>query len=232
MSSNLKYADFIKAHSSKIMALSFWLLLLLSYGLYSYQTGLGPLESLQALMDFLAESFWGPLIFLLIYTLRPLVLFSATLLTLAAGILFGPVWGIIYSLIGSNAGASLAFFIGRFLGQGAQASADSTIGRYVERMRRNSFETIFIMRLMFLPYDLVNYLAGFMKVSFPAFLSATALGSLPGTISFVLFGASAGDLRSGRPSFDWRIFLISLGIFLLSLAVSRFLRRREGGKRV
>ena len=44
------------------------------------------------------------------------------------------------------------------------------------------------MRLVYVPYDLVNYLAGFLRIGWMPFILATALGSLPDTLSFVLFG--------------------------------------------
>ena len=97
---------------------------------------------------------------------------------------------------------------------------------YFDRMRKNSFETIFFMRLVFLPYDLVNYAAGFLKIRYLPFILATILGSLPGTVSFVLFGASSG-LDKGTPNFDWRIFAVSVLIFVASLLISRLLKRRQ-----
>ena len=88
------------------------------------------------------------------------------------------------------------------------------------------------MRLLFLPYDLVNYLTGFLRINYAAFILATILGALPGTTAFVLFGASIeGDFTGGLPDFDIRIFIASLLIFLGSLALSRYLKvRRQQGQ--
>ena len=223
--------SFLKKHAQKLVAVFFWALALIAYFVYTARSGLGPLESLRQLVDFLSGSAWGPLIFIGIYAVRPLVLFSAGLLTIAAGVLFGPVWGIIYTIIGANAGASLAYLIGRLLGSDVIEDDEDDeakgIRKYIGRLRENPFETVFIMRLIFLPYDLVNYLAGFLKINYLAFIAATILGSLPGTISFVLFGASSG-LSEGTPSFDWRILAASVGIFVLSLVVSRLVKRSEG----
>ena len=215
----------------KVLAGLFWAAAFGGYVFYSQQNDLSPLQALKQLADFIRSSNYGPLIFLVLYTLRPIFLFSAALLTVGAGALFGPVWGVIYSIIGSNLGASLAYFIGKFFGDGLLDTEDkeSRLGRYVDRMRTKSFETVFLMRLLFLPYDLVNYLAGILRINFLAFLTATALGSIPGTISFTLFGASSG-LDSGTPKFDWRILAASVAIFLASIAVSKFLQKRESSK--
>ena len=219
---------FLQKHWQKLLAGLFWIAVLIAYSVYTAQNNLSPIDTLRQLIAFMNASVWGPLIFVGLYILRPLFLFSAGLLTIASGVLFGPIWGVIYTVIGSNLGASLAYVIGRFFGDGLIniQESDKGIGRYVKRMRANSFETVFIMRLIFLPYDLVNYLAGLLRINFVAFITATILGALPGTISFALFGASTG-LSEGSPSFDWRVLAASAGIFVLSLVISRFVKRRE-----
>ncbi len=224
--------SFVQKHATKLIALSFWLVILGGYGYYTATGGLSPLESFKRTLDFMANSPFGPLLFVVLYTLRPLILFSAVVLTLGAGFLFGPVWGVVLTVIGANLGASLAYLIGRTLGRGVLAATTnndaSPVRRYAERLRNHSFETVLTMRFIFLPYDLVNYLAGFLKVRYTAFILATILGSLPGTVAFVLFGASTdGDFSSGLPSFNPAVLIASVVIFTVSLGLSRFFKRRE-----
>jgi uncharacterized membrane protein YdjX (TVP38/TMEM64 family) len=223
--------SWFSSHWQKVLAALFWAAAFGAYVVYSQQNGLGPLQALEQIANFVRSSDYGPLVFVMLYTLRPVFLFSAALLTVGAGALFGPVWGIVYSIVGSNLGASLAYFIGRFFGDGLVQveNTDSRLGKYVARLRENSFVTVFLMRLAFLPYDLVNYLAGLLRINFVAFLSATALGSIPGTISFTLFGASSG-LESGTPDFDPRILAASVAIFAVSLAVAKVVQKRENLK--
>ena len=215
----------------KALALSFWLLLLVAYGAVTYHYGWTPRETLERILEFLTSSAWGPLLFIILYTIRPLFLFSAALLSIGAGAVFGAFWGLIYSVIGANLGASLAYLIGRFFGTNVvqPESSDSKWGRYVQGMQSNSFETVFFLRLMFVPYDLVNYSAGFLKIRFWPFFLATLLGSMPGAISFVLFGASSG-LSKGTPSFDPKVFLASLAIFLVSVVISRKLKKEKASE--
>jgi uncharacterized membrane protein YdjX (TVP38/TMEM64 family) len=224
----------MRRHWQKILAVVFWAAVLGWYALSMQRSGMGPWEAVRQSGAFLTGSAWGPVIYIGLYTVRPLFLFSAALLTLAGGVFFGPLWGSLYTVIGSNLGASLAYLLGRLLGSDIVVVEDSDKGSeaglvegHLRGMRDNSFETVFLLRLMFVPYDLVNYAAGFLKIRFWPFITATALGSLPGTVSFVLFGASSG-LDKGAPAFDPRIMVISVLIFLASLAVSRQLRRRKG----
>lgn len=221
--------SFLAKHWQKLAAAAFWLLLLGSYGYYIVSNELSVREALQQPVDFMRVSTVAPLIFIALYTLRPLVLFSAVALSVAGGALFGPVMGIIYTIIGSNLGAGLAYMIGYFFGQDALKSQDEEaqgrLSRYIDKMRSNSFETVLIMRFIFLPYDLVNYLAGFLRVNFGAFILATILGSLPGTLTFTLLGASSG-LSADMEGFNPWMLVGSAVIFVASLAISRLFKRR------
>ena len=223
---------FLRKHATKLVALSFWLALIGGYTFYTASNNLSPFDAFRQLLTFMANSPFGPLIFVAVYTLRPLILFSAVVLTLGAGFLFGPFWGIVLTIIGANLGASLAYLIGRYFGQGVLESGGSDeagfVQRYADRLRNNSFETVLTMRFIFLPYDLVNYLAGFLKVRYSAFIFATILGSLPGTIAFVLFGASTdGDFSGGLPSLDPAVLIASVVIFAASIGLSRWFKSRE-----
>jgi len=213
----------------KWIVLAFWLLAFAAYQWYAWQHDLSPLDVVRRLIDFFSASFYGPLVFIAIYILRPLVLFPATLLTIAAGFVFGPSLGVILIVIGSNASALLAYAIGRFFGQGFLAENGSTgiVQRYTTRLREHSFETIFIMRLIFLPYDLVNYLAGFLRIHWLPFIVATALGALPGTLAFTLFGASIERFDGGIPALNPWALVASVAIFLVSLGLSRLVKRRS-----
>ena len=226
--------SFWQQHWQKFMAGAFWLLLIGSFVVYIFSLGLPLDEALQQtlrqLVEFTRRSPFAPLVYIGIYTLRPVVLFPATLLTLAGGALFGAVWGILYTIIGANLGATLAYFIGYFFGQNALETEGEETGRlqrWTQRMRENSFETVLTMRFIFLPYDLVNYLAGFLRINYGAFIFATILGSLPGTLSFVLLGASTGLNAEGGGFNPW-VLVASVVIFVASLTLSRLLKRRKG----
>ncbi len=217
----------------KLMAVAIWVVLI--GGLVAY-VNLNNLTIGDALTNIvrLMQTPYGPLIYLLIYAVRPLAFFSATVLTLAAGSIFGPFWGVIFTILAANTSATVAYFLGRFLGTGVLDESQTTgvIHNYATRMRRNSFETILIMRFVFLPYDLVNYLAGFLRIDYKAFILATIIGSLPGTITFVLAGASVdiNEVLMGQVNasvFNPWALAVSVLLFVSSLALSRYFKQRE-----
>jgi uncharacterized membrane protein YdjX (TVP38/TMEM64 family) len=148
-------------------------------------------------------------------------------------VLFGPFVGVIAVIIGANLSASIAFAIGRSLSAKIDDAAtldtdqQSFIARWSQRMRDNSFETVLLTRLLFLPYDLVNYAAGALRIRYVPFITATALGSLPGTISFVLLGASLDRVDQGLDGLNPYALVASVVIFVASLMVARTLKQRN-----
>ena len=83
------------------------------------------------------------------------------------------------------------------------------------------------MRLALLPYDVVNYLCGFLRIKPWPFLAATAIGSLPATVAFVLAGASVERVDAGASGLDARVLIAAAALFVASLAVARVLHRGE-----
>jgi uncharacterized membrane protein YdjX (TVP38/TMEM64 family) len=208
-----------------------WALALGAWGWHLWSTGTTPTDSLQRMVDAFDGAWWSIPAFVAVYAVRPLLLFPASLLTVAAGILYGPVVGVAVSVVGANLSALVAFQIATTFSPATMAAAeDDTVGflgRWSARLRERSFVTVMVMRLAFLPYDLVNYASGFLRINLVAFLAATAIGSLPGTVSFVLAGASLERLDAGVAGFDARVFLAALALFAVTILVAKVVQHRE-----
>ena len=206
-----------------------WVASVVGWVLYQRSTGLGTIGTLESFIDAIRGQWWAILLFIAVYALRPVVLFPASLMTIAGGLLFGPVVGVIASVVGANASAMVAYGLARALGIEFDEDDEHAgiIKRWAGRMRRNSFESILLMRLAFLPYDGVNYAAGFLRIRAIPFLLATAIGSLPGTVSFRLAGASIESLSDGPAGVDPIVLIASVVLFVLSLGISQIVKRRE-----
>ena len=228
-----------RAWIQRIAVAAIWLGAVVLWRQYTVANDLSATEAAQQFIDAVGDAWWGTLAYLAVYLARPSVLFPASVLTIVGGLLFGPVVGVIVVVVAANASALLAYSIGRLLGRrpGADmidgvapdvAAADASIAkRWSQRMRDNSFETVLIMRLLFLPYDLVNYLSGILRLAWLPFLLATALGSLPGTVSFVLLGASLERIDDGFGGIDPVSLVASIVIFLASLVIAGMVRSRQ-----
>jgi uncharacterized membrane protein YdjX (TVP38/TMEM64 family) len=221
---------FLQQNGQKITALIFWLGLIFLYRWYATANSLSPLQVVQQFIEFMKNGLWGVLIYIVLYAVRPLILFPSTILTIAGGFVFGPFLGVLYTIIASNISSSIAYYVGQFFGEDLlkDDGSNGLIQRYARRMRENSFETVMVMRFIFLPYDLVSYLAGFLKIKFIPFITATALGSIPGTIAFIGFGASIESFDGVLPKLNPTTLAFSVFIFIVSIALSRMFKKREG----
>ena len=219
----------LKRHGPKVLALFFWLLLIYFFQNYRLENNLSYSDVLLDLVDFFTGSLWGPLIYISIYALRPLILFPATLLTALSGTLFGFWWGILYTVFGENASANFAYWIGRFFGKDMKLE-NSVLGNWIETLRAKPFGTVLFMRLFYFPFDLTNYGSGILKINWPSYFTATLIGIMPGAVTFVALGAAL-DLEEFSENglsfdiFDPYFLTISVIIFVVSLVLSRFLKR-------
>lgn len=226
--------QFFQKYGTQLFVFLFWLTILSGFWLYAKRADLTPLEIVQEMIRVASATVWGPIIYIVAYTIRPLTLIPSTFLSVAAGYLFGPYFGMLYAVLGSNASASADYLIAYLIGKdiiNPEESDNKLLKKYTKRMRENSFETILIMRLTFLPYDTVSWFAGFLRIRYWAFALATFLGGVAGTLSFVLFGASIeGEFTGQLPEFQPWTLAMAGALFVLSLIVSRLVRQREAGR--
>ncbi len=109
---------YLTQHWQKLLGAVIWLAVIGAYTLYARAHDLTPVAAVQTLANTISGTVYGPLIYILIYVLRPLLFFPSTLLTIAGGFLFGTVWGVIYTVIGSNTSAMVAYLVGSWFGKG------------------------------------------------------------------------------------------------------------------
>ena len=218
-----------KRQAPKFIALIFWASLIYTFQSYRIENNLSYSDVLLSLIDFFTSTLWGPVIYMLMYALRPLILFPATLLTALSGTLFGFWWGVVYTVIGENASANFAYWIGRFFGKDMKLE-NSILGNWVEALRARPFGTVLFMRLFYVPFDLTNYGSGILKINWRSYFTATLIGIMPGVTTFVALGAAL-DLEEFSANgltfdaFDPRFLVLSVVIFVVSLGLSRFLKR-------
>lgn len=211
----------------RLVAAVAWIALVAGSMGWAVSQGIGPAEAAQQLVSALQGSSWGPVAFVAAYLARPLIFFSASVVTVAGGFLFGPVAGIALVLVAANGSAMVAYFLARWFGR-RPLDGGGRWNSYAQRMLRHSFETVLVARLLFVPYDLVSYAAGAARINPVAFLAGTALGSAPTTVAFVLFGASLESFDGGVPSVNPTVLIASGALLAAALAAAHVLRRRRG----
>ena len=209
----------------KVLIIALWLLALLSFWLYARQQADSPLDMLRRWLSDLSGNPWAMLLLLGMYVLRPLLLIPISLLTLSAGFLFGAVWGFLYAMTAMLLSTAVAYVIGRFLGR--KSSSDLPMSkRWLVHLRQRGFESVLIGRFLLLPGDLVSYAAGLLRVHFPGFMLASAIGGLPGLLMAVLAGAAVEDnLQEAQVEINVPYLIASLLLLILSIGAAQYLRR-------
>ncbi|WP_195940352.1 TVP38/TMEM64 family protein [Romboutsia sp. 1001713B170131_170501_G6] len=163
----------------------------------------------------------APLIYIVMFSLVPLTFFPDSVLAISAGLIFGFSKGYIYTTIGALIGASIAFFIARYLGKEIIKKRSSDKLEKIERLiEKNGFYIIFLLRLIPLfPFDVISYGAGITNVKYKDFILATLFGTIPGIAVFTNIGATSLNIKSTS-------FYISIALLVLLFTISIFLKNR------
>ncbi|WP_281887084.1 TVP38/TMEM64 family protein [Paenibacillus sp. YYML68] len=170
---------------------------------------------------------WGwlaPFVYIVLYTVRPLILFPASILSLTGGLAFGLLGGTVLTVVGATMGAAVSFFVARKAGSGiVQMKGKGKFADVQKQLDRNGLLYVLLLRLIPLfPFDLISYAAGLSTLKFRVFLIGTFVGIIPGTFAYIWLGASlAGGSRTD--------IAIAAVVFLAALLIPlRFKKKLEG----
>jgi uncharacterized membrane protein YdjX (TVP38/TMEM64 family) len=165
--------------------------------------------------------YWGVAGSIGLMVLHSFVPFPAEMVAFANGMMYGPLWGTVITWTGAMLGALLAFGLARTLGR-----------PFVERMvaRRHwrwlddwaaedGWRVVLISRFIpVIAFNLINYAAGLIRLTWWQFTWTTGLGILPLTTLMVVMGDNIHSL-------GWLSWLLLVaGALILCLAVRRRLR--------
>ena len=155
---------------------------------------------------------WGPVIYMLLYAVGPSFLVPGAVMTIAGGLAFGTKWGSVYSLIGGDVGAVVAFAAGRFLGKSfVERIVGERFHAMLQRIAKHGFQIILYLRMVpVIPYNALNLLAGASPITFYDYFWATMIGMIPGTILYAFLGDALWHPLS--PKFFLALLLIGASI--------------------
>jgi uncharacterized membrane protein YdjX (TVP38/TMEM64 family) len=166
---------------------------------------------------------WGPIAFVILYSLATVTFIPGSLLTLGGGLLFGVVFGSIYVFVGAVVGATLAFLIGRYAARSwvsRQLEGKVRFQAIDEAIAREGYKIVLLTRLSpVFPFTLLNYALSMTRVSLRDYLLGF-VGMIPGTLMYVYIGSLAGNLAMlgvGSVPTDADTQLLQWGIRILGL---------------
>jgi uncharacterized membrane protein YdjX (TVP38/TMEM64 family) len=177
----------------------------------------------------------GPLVFILGYAVATVAFIPGSLLTLAAGAIFGLVQGTIYTLVGATLGASAAFLVARYGARGwieRRIAGNARFAAIDRAVGKEGFKIVALLRLSpVFPFNLLNYSLGLTRVRFLDYLLAS-VAMLPGTLLYVYYGKAAGSLAAvagGVKTERGPEYWLTLGLGLAAtIAVTTVITRLAG----
>lgn len=142
---------------------------------------------------------WGPLVFIAGYAVATVAFIPGSLLTLAAGAIFGILKGTAYVFVGAALGSALAFLVARY---GARRAVERRLESHPrfevvdQAVAREGLKIVFLLRLSpAFPYNLLNYALGLTSVRFRDYCLAS-VGMIPATFLYVYYGKAIGSLAA------------------------------------
>ena len=157
---------------------------------------------------------------------------GATLLTIAAGAIFGLLWGTVLVSFASSIGATIAFLVSRFLLRDwVQSRFGDRLRAINEGMAKDGAFYLFTLRIVpAVPFFVINLAMGPTPIRVRTFYWASQLGMLPATMIYVNAGTqlAAIDSPSGilSPSLIGAFVLLGLFPFIAKRLVAAWKARR------
>lgn len=180
--------------------------------------------------------FWGPLVFVSGYAAATVAFIPGSLLTLAAGAIFGLTKGTLLVFIGATIGSALAFLVARYVARSAVERRLEQTPRFAtidQAVAKEGLKIVFLLRLSpVFPYNLLNYALGLTRVRFRDYVIAS-IGMIPATFLYVYYGKAIGSLAAvaggaevQQGSGYWFVLVLGLAAtVLVTTFVTRIARR-------
>jgi len=163
----------------------------------------------------------APVVYLMIRLIGAIALVPGSVMAIGSGIVFGPVLGAIYNLIGSTIGAVAAFLVARFIAAdwlNHRFGRSPRLQRLMQAVEVSGWRFVAFVRLVPLfPYNVLNYALGLTRIPLAQYTVTSIICMIPGDIAYVYLGYSSGELvTEGQAAVRHVLLAVS---FLLALAL-------------
>jgi len=136
---------------------------------------------------------WGVLLFVAVYALSTIAMVPGAILTMLAGFVYGPVYGLLVVIPAALLGATSAFLLGRTVLRDwvrrklAQSPKTKALDQAIDR---EAFTLVLLLRLSpLVPFNALNYALSVSGISLGRFVLATLIGKIPGAWLYVYLGS-------------------------------------------
>lgn len=168
---------------------------------------------------------FAPILFMAVYAIATVFFLPGSIITLAGGALFGPVWGTFYNLTGATIGATLAFLVSRYLASDwVKEKTGGKLKRIIEGVESEGWRFVAFTRLVPLfPFNVLNYALGLTRIKLSHYILTSYICMIPGGFAYTYLGYAGREAATGGEG------MIQKGLLALALvAVVAFLPRLVG----
>ena len=171
----------------------------------------------------------GPVLYMAVYAIATVLFLPGSVLTLAGGALFGPVWGTLYSLTGATLGAAVAFLAARYLASDwVSRKASGWTKQLIEGVEKEGWRFVAFVRLVPLfPFNLLNYALGLTRIGLLPYMAASFVFMFPGALAYTYFGYAGREAVAGGEGLIQK-GLLALALLALVAFLPRLIRRLRG----
>ena len=180
--------------------------------------------NLQRLVSYISNyGKYAAICFLLIFSLKPLLLFlPSSMLSIAAGTIFGPIYGFLLNMAGFFISATLGFYLSRFLGKNFVDKILKGKGVNINsNLEKNGIKILFLIRFTpVIPFDAISYACGLSKMKYKDFIIGSMLGVFFETLCYAYIGENIFSPFSYK-------FLVPAGLVILALGITTYMYKRK-----
>lgn len=186
-------------------------------------------EKISALFDRLRSTWWAPLALIATYVVLCPLGVPASPMMLTGGMVFGFIPGFLYNLLGAWLGGVATYFLGRILGRDFVMHLAGNRLKKVERaIARRGFWSLVTLRLLPIPYPLINYCAALTGIPPGLFMVTTLLGLIPANLLFAYFASSLAHLAGPDRNKIYLQFVVAIALIaVLTVAPQLWMARQR-----
>ena len=218
-----------KADLIKLLAV----VLVIGVGFFiAWKTGLvGKIQDVQTMQAFFKSfGIWGYLVFILVFIFACVFMLPGSMLTIIAGIAFGPIMGGVVSLAGATFGATAAFLVAKYVARGmieSRIGQNQMFKKIDDGVAKNGTSFLILTRLVpVFPFSFQNYAYGLTKIELGTYFIVSLICMTPGAF---IYAYMAGEIVTNGFSTGLLIKFAAAGVilFLISL-IPKYIAKKKG----
>lgn len=222
-----KLVEFADRHKKILFAFVSWILIIVTIRATMAVNNFSLTQVVDGFALVLRGAWYGMLLYIVLYVVRPLLLMPGTLMNFLAGMIYGFPLGLLMVIIAHLLSATTTFHLSRWLTHD-EPQFDGQTKQLVSFMRRNPFEAVMTMQLMYISLDFASSLAGILYLPYRLFILGIFVGGIVGNGLGVFIGSSLeGSIADGAITIEPELVAISVTVFIISISISAMLRRRH-----